>query len=463
MRVRLKAAALLLTPALAVAGAMAPAAAQQPAAPLMTTVSGAFLAAQAASARNDIEAAAWYYSYVLQRDPANSQLASLVFSMWLDVGNIAAAAPLAGGLVDLDPTFETARLVLATQAIRTAQFPAAQNHLDAIEGDALGTLAVGLISAWVDFGAGNPDAALERIAGLSGEPWYEPFKAYHSALIADAAGRPEDALPFAELAFGFDRSLGPTELYASLLARTGDRAGAIEVLNNFLAALPDQPLVVRQLAAIEAGDLGGPIVADARAGAGRVFYDLATAIGDDGGQTTVPFLQLARRLVPDSSLAALALGDLLQGLGRQEEAIAAFDSIEPEDPLFGLAATSASTSEAILGRIDEAIARLAPIAAATPNDPAVALTLANLYRGAERFEESIAALSPAIEAETDPGEGYWRLFFVRAIGYEQTDQFDLAVADFQRALQLAPTSPTSSTISAIPGSTAAKTPKRRWR
>src|SRR5690606_3210715 len=114
--------------------------------------------------------------------------------------------------VDLDPSFEPARLVLATQAIRTAQYAAAQSHLDAIEGDALATLAVGLVSAWLDFAQDNVDAALDRIAGLSGETWYEPFKAYHSALIADAAGRTDDALALAEAAYELDQSLGPTEL-----------------------------------------------------------------------------------------------------------------------------------------------------------------------------------------------------------------------------------------------------------
>lgn len=441
MRLRLKAAALMLAPVLAIAGNPSPAAAQAPGAPLVTTTSGAFLAAQAAAAQNDIEAAAWYYSFVLQRDPANTQLASLVFSLWLDVGNIAAAAPIANALVAIDPTFEPARLVLATQAIRTGQFEAARTHLDAIEGDPVATLAVGLVNGWVDLALGDAEAALARIEALTGEPWFEPFKVYHSALIADAAGLTDRALEFAAEAYALDQSLGPTEIYASLLARTGDVARATEVLNEFLTLVPAQPIASERLAAIEAGDFGGPLVPDARTGAGQVFYDLATAIGDDGGQTTVPFLQLARRLVPDSSLTALALGDLLQNLDRQEEAIAAFDAIEIGDPLFALAATSAATSEAILGRVDQAIARLAPIAEADPTNPILALALANLYRSQERFAEAIAAVAPAIDAEPDPLPSHWRLYFVRAIGYERTGDFDLAVADFRRALELAPDHP----------------------
>lgn len=439
MRLRSLAAAAVLVPALSLG--VLPAAAQTPQAPVVTSTSGAFLAAQAAAARNDIGTAAWYYSYVLQRDPANTQLANLVFQMWLDVGNISAAAPIAGLLVDIDPGYEPARLVLATQALRTGQYEAARNHLAAVGGDPVSTLVIGLVNGWIDFALGDVDGALDAIEALDGQEWYPPFKAYHSALIADAAGRAGVALYYARLAYDLDRSLGPTQLYASLLARSGDTEGAVAALQAFLDVVPNQPVVQAQLAAIEAGEFGGPLVTDARAGAAQVFYDIATAIGDDGGQTTVPYLQLARRLMPDSSLTAFALADILQNLSRDEEAVDILDGIPVGDPLHIVAVTSAAGSLAALGEFDQAIARLEPLVAADPGNATVALTLANLYRSQERFDDTVTVLTPVIDAIAEPAPEDWLLYFVRGIGYERTDRFDLSVADMQEALELSPDEP----------------------
>lgn len=440
MRLRLRAALAAAVSAFALVAAAAPVSAQQRG-PIITSTSGAFLAAQAAATRADIESAALYYSYVLQRDPGNTQLANLVFSMWLDVGNLAAAAPLAAGLVSIDPGFERGRLVLATQSLRTGQFTAALGHLNAISGDAVSILTVGVLKAWVEQAMGRTDDALATIEAIEGQPWYGPFKTYHSALIADAAGRTDVALYYAEIAYSDDQSLGPTQLYASLLARTGDAEGAIAALESFLADAPGQPLVEAQLAALQAGDAGGPLIEDPRDGAALMYFDIATAIRDDGGQTSVPYLQLSRRLNPESAMAALALGDILQSLDRHEEAIATLSSVREDSLLRAIAATSAASSEAFLGRFDAAIARLEPVVAADPGLTTPALTLANLYRAQERYAESVATITPAIEAAGPSSSSLWQMYFVRAIGLSQTGEVEAAVADFRQSLELSPDQP----------------------
>ncbi|MGV8840714.1 MAG: tetratricopeptide repeat protein [Bauldia sp.] len=438
MRLRFKAATALLA-AVAGAAAMAPSASAQT--QFVSSPTGAFLAGQAATNRLDLEAAAWFYGFVLQRDPANTQLASVVFTMWLEVGNIAAAAPVAATLVGVDPGFAMGRLVLASQAIRSGQYQAALDQLDAITPeDALGEITVGLLRAWLHQAEGDTDEALALLDGMAGQ--YPEFAFYQSALIADVAGRTDVALFFAEQAMANARSIGGTLLLASLLSRTGDVAGAERELDGLLDAVPGQPQVVEALATLAAGETIPPQVTDVRSGAATAFFNLATAImQQDGGQTSVPYLQLSLRLWPDAPSTAEALAEFLQDLGRHEQAIDTFALVSPESPFRTDAILGAATSDAALGRFDEAIARLEPVVAADPLNIRAILTLASLYNSIERFAMAVSVLSPAILAMDGPNEDSWRLYFLRGVAHERVGDWQRGEEDLRIALLLEPGEP----------------------
>jgi len=438
MRLRLRAAAALLA-AVAGTAAIAPSASAQT--QFIASASGAFLAGQAAAARLDLEAAAWYYAYVLQRDPSNTQLAATVFSLWLEVGNIAAAAPIAATLVGIDPGFETGRLVLASQAIRSGQYQAARDQLDAVTpSDRLGTITLGLLRAWLHQAVGETDEALALLDGMSEE--YPEFGLYHSALIADLAGRTDVAMFFAEEAASRARSIGSALLHASLLSRNGDAATAERELMEVLEIIPGQSQVEAALATLRAGEPLASPVADIRAGTATVFFDLATAImTQDGGERSVPYLQLSLRLWPEGPSTALALGELLQDLGRHEQAIDTFSLIAPDSPFVNAAILGAATSDAALRRLDEAIRRLEPLAAADPANVRIALTIGSLYLGSERFEDAVAALTPPIEAMDGPDANSWRLYYLRGTALDRVGRWEDAEDDFRIALLLSPDQP----------------------
>ncbi len=411
---------------------------------LVTSAPGAYLAGQAATFRSDLRNAAWYFTYVLQSDPANVGLASRIFSLWVDTGDIAAAAPLATRLLEVDPGFVPARAVLAVQAFRAEQYAVALDHIEAAAAtdDPVSILSNGLLTAWIEQAMGNTDAALATIDAITGPRWYRSFKAFHSALIADVAGRTDAALAFAEAAFDLDESLGPTLAYANLLARTGNAAAAEGILTEFLEDNAGEPSATQLLLAITAGTPLTPYVDNVRRGGAQVFYDMATVIGtDDEGVTSVPYFQLALRLSPEFSNAALDLGTLLQSLGRHEEAIAVWETIEADNAYAILAATNAALSENALERPEDAIARLAPIAAEVPTDQNVAFTFANILRSENRHVETISVLTPTIDALPARRAADWPLYFIRGIAFERTGQWERAVEDFRSALLLSPNQP----------------------
>jgi Flp pilus assembly protein TadD len=67
--------------------------------------------------------------------------------------------------------------------------------------------------------------------------------------------------------------------------------------------------------------------------------------------------------------------------------------------------------------------------------------LGNMLRAKERFEEAAAAYDRAIERVAEPRREHWTIFYFRGITRERTESWELAEADFLKALELEPEQP----------------------
>ncbi|MCW5695874.1 MAG: tetratricopeptide repeat protein [Bauldia sp.] len=434
--------ALPLAVAAAMAVAASPAGAQRPIfAPFSTSFSGNYLAGLSADTDGDTRRAAAFFSRALVFDPGNIALAEVALLLWLASGDVPEAIGFAESMARIDPGHEPARLTLTAEAFRTGDYAEAQEQLDALGGDEIIRLTSGLLYGWAEYGLGNVDEALAIIAGLEGPLWYEPFKAYHGALIAHLDGRPE-ALDLMAGAATTDTMLRPLESYARMLARSDQRDAAIELLRSFLGFIPNDPMALDLVARIEAGEEIEAPVRSAAAGAAEVFYGIASAIGGDVNDgISLPFLQLSRYLGPDTELPSLAVGELLQEAGRHEAAVEVLDAIDPASPLHGVGNVRAALSLEVLDRSEAAAERLVPVVAENPSSLSAVTALATIYRNADRYDDMIGVLTPAIESGPDIAAAAWRLRYLRGIAYERSGRWELAEADFLAALDLVPDQP----------------------
>lgn len=405
---------------------------------LVSTV-GAYLAARAAMVRSDPGAAAAYYRIVYDRNPGNPGLAVTIINLWIEAGEIPRAVPLARTAITSDPGNEPARLVLAADAIRSGQFDVATTHLDAIAGDTLSDLTVGIVGAWAQFGAGDVDGALATLAAMDSSDLLETF---HAALIEDAAGRSEDALNLISEVYQPNSSQRLTEAYARLLARNGYAEQAISVIEAFLQDVPNHPSLTLLRDQIRNGADIGPLVANAQEGAAELFYALGSSlVATNDLDIAINYLQLARFVGPAGELTSVLLGQVFQSQGRLEEAARVFDSVRADSPYHTLAAIGASASDDLRGLHDRAAARLEPLAAADPTDVSVANALAGFYRNLGRWQDANTLLTTTLRALPNLIADDWRLFYQRGTTFERMGQWPEAEADFQRALALSPDQP----------------------
>lgn len=407
-----------------------------------SSLSGSYLAGRSADMSNDIDAALAYLTYTLEADRGNPVLGDRVLTLQLAAGEIAPALELAERIIITDNRNTTARIALAASAIKDGRFDLAKQELENLRESPLTALTAGLLSAWAEQGLGHTDEALTAVSSLTGPAWYDIFKQYHRALIADAAGRIEEADAAISAAYDTDDAppVGIVDAYARIKARNGESDTALRALEELNGNAANYPLVTVLSNELRAGKVPPPVAPTAQAGAAEVFYGLGAAIGTEEGATlAASYLQLAHYLDPGNGIIDLALGDIFQRSEQCEKAIEIYERVPEESPIYHNAAVQIGVCLDTLERTDEAAERIKDIVDNDPTDIEAAIALGNLYRSHDRFAEASDAYSIAIKSMTD--EADWRIYYFRGITYERTKRWKLAEADFRRALDLNPNQP----------------------
>jgi tetratricopeptide (TPR) repeat protein len=408
-----------------------------------SSLSGAYLAGRSADMSNDIDSALAYLSYAFEADRGNSVLGDRVLTLQLAAGEIEPALELAEKLTITDEENPAARFALAASAIKSNRYALAKRELKTLPAAPLTTITAGLLQAWADQGLGRTDEALLTISTLTGPTWFGIFKEYHTALLEDAAGREAEADAAITATYNTDRTpIGVVDAYARIKARNGDRDAALRALDELGRNAADYPQIKELMADLKAGKVPPPVAPTVQAGAAEVFYGLGSAIGtDEGTSLAASYLQLARYLDPSNGLFSVALGDLFQRSDQCEKAIEMYGQVPETSPLHRNAAIQTGICLDTLGRTDEAAAEIKRIVDSDPNDFEAAVALGTLYRSHDRFAEASDAYTIGINSMTDATEDDWRVYYYRGIAYERSKRWQLAEADFKRALELNPNQP----------------------
>jgi tetratricopeptide (TPR) repeat protein len=350
---------------------------------------------------------------------------------------------LAEGLIKVDVTNPAARLTLAARALKEGKNAEATEIMSKIGPADLATLTAGLVKAWVEYGDGQVDAAVNTIASLSGPDWYKVFKDFHTALILDAAGRGDEAATAIKRAYTDDgTALRIVVTYARILSRTGERDEAIRALTAFGGDEPRHPELRYLLADLKDGKSLPPLVANTKAGVAEALYGLGSAIGtDDGPELPAAYLRLSAYLDTSDYLAIEAVGDVFQEVDRCADAIKVYDLVPKTANIRRNADIQTGACLAVLDKPDEGARVIARVVDADPSDVEAAIQLGNIYRANDRFADAAAAYSRGIAAIKDPELADWRIFYYRGVSLERSKRWPEAEADFKEALKLNPDQP----------------------
>jgi Flp pilus assembly protein TadD len=403
---------------------------------------GLFLAGQEAVNRGQGEAAAGFFDRAASvvGGGETKVLSVRAFTAALLAGDVSKAASLA----PLDPGSPPAlrrlgALVRGVEALAKGDNKSARAILITPAADPGHELGAALLAPWAAAAAGDAEASIARPT-ISGDPVSQFFADLDQGKLFERARRfDESETSFrALIAKGDPGRLASLNLGEMLERRSRGRE-AVAIYDQALRVSPNNEAILRARTRAASGAKPPPIETVRQGASEALIAPASEVLADRQPQVALAYLRLALRLDPGKDEAWLLVGDILAAAGDASGARAAFLNPKPGSPQYVTARGKLAWNEQARGDKESALKIARETLAAEPKDRDAAVTLADLLRADERFADSAQILDGVI---LDEGAAVdWRMLYMRAVDYEQSDRWPDAEHDLKTALALAPEEP----------------------
>lgn len=387
-----------------------------------------------------------YLSAALKEDPDNKMLQTEMFSLLSVEGRPDAAYPYAKAELKKDPSSLLAALTIIAYDVRKNDYADALKRLKAFPDKTDNAFLFPLLEIWVQAGLGNRKKAEQALAKIN-RFGTEALYMFHSALLYDLWDDVDKARESYEslLKEPGGLSLRAAQAYGNFLLRHGNS-------REFQALVSAYRKMARSYALIdEMFFTAGAIVAnrkvplcvpDAKAGLAEAFFDISGSLADKGSpESSLFFIRLGLSLDSNLSLARILLGEQLEKLGRDDEALQIYMDEKESSETYFASRLRAAEILARQGKAEKAEKMLRELADKRNDSPLPWIKTGDIALSSERFPQAVDAFTEALNRVGLLNRSHWGLFYSRGAAYERAGQWNKAEADLQKALMLAPEEP----------------------
>jgi len=404
--------------------------------------SGAYLAARQARYSSDYAVAAEYLVRALAKDPSNAEILEHTIAAYISLGRIDSATPFAHRMEENNQQSQAAQMVLLAAETKAADYDAILKRVS--EGRGISPLADGLISAWATLGQGDMSAALLLFDKVAKERGLRGFAIYHKALALASVGDFEsaDKIYSGESDGPMQTTRRGTIAWVEVLSQLERNEDAIKVITDTFGSDLDPQMSGLRDSLARGERLPFSRIPSAQEGIAEVFFSLGRALLSETGEDYVLLYSRIAENLSDSHIdARIMSAELLEKLERYDLATEAYKSVPRDHPMFHVAELGRSEALRKSEKTDAAIEVLEQLSGSHPELAIVHATAGDMYRQLEQFDKASAAYDEAIRLYAKNENNQWFVFYARAISLERQDKWDLAEADFRKALELSPEQP----------------------
>lgn len=420
------------------------------------TVTGTVLAANFAQSQRDWAQANFYLDKLSDPSASDSTTTLRMMLLALSAGQFDRAADYAakldaaekaspGAKSDLEATpagdgRDLASLVLLAKAVRGGDLNGAQTLLMNLHSPALMAFVQPILNNWIKAGLKQPlDSGVDGLSLL---------QALHRGLAAEWSGQKDVANRVFDALARIPLTPTGTLMVAAYNIRQGRADQARAALTE---ALRLNPMDIDAKAMLDALNQGQSPhlkpqwsyhLQGVSAGVGLAFMDLAQMmVTDQASDSALIFAQLGRMIRPDVPGLSLLVGTIFQDQKRNNDAAAVFASAQPADIDYVDAQIRLAELRAGEDNPAEAIRILENLMDKNPN-PRVAYALGEINRQNKDYKKAIEAYDQAVQLSGGKADDdLWSVYFVRAMAYDELNEWPKAESDLKTALEYRPDNP----------------------
>ncbi len=437
--------------------------------PRPTNWFGAYLAAQQAFHSGDFAASAAYFQ-ALTSSNHRAAVRTHAIAAFVANGDVGFAAELAREEVrDGGSGSSLLAYLIVADDLRRGNWNAARTLLDNVNpSGGMDGYVVPILRAWLSGPSEFEESVLAPVDVFADRGVLPSFFHYHAARIVadratlaaateryrkaiDDAAAPERVLLAAFAHFSAVADTETASAIQSRLATTFSSSGSVLTLREggevwtpagYVRWHSDSPAPSDgSQAENPAGQnpVRGPVEI---MGVAETFFDAARLLASrDFDRAALAHVRIALFLQPDFAEAHLLAGRILGKVDAVEGALTAYRRVRESSPIAWDADLELGRFLGDRGRIDEAEAVLVDLGNRHSERIGAFSTLGHLFASAEQYESAIEAFSGAVERVQQLESRHWPLLYGRGAAWERTGRWDLAEADFRRALELVPDQP----------------------
>ena len=409
--------------------------------PRPETAYGTYLAARVAHLRQDLNTAADYYVKSIKLGADNPEIISRAYVLLTSEGRISEAAEYAKKAREQGDKGNFIHFVVMTDELNKGNYDKALESLENIKDKAYQESILPLFESWIYAGSGKPEEALAAMDKLKKDKSLVSLYYMHSGMLNDYLGNKEEAAKAFDTVVNnenLELSYRSLQIISNFYIRSGRKNEAAELVKKYYDKNFQARMLFELYQNIQNADLKATakMIDTPQKGEAEALFNIGTIFRGYQSDISQIFTALALYLNPQHDVALISMADLLENSQRYDEAIAKYNQISPQSPVYFMAQLKVASIYMVKKDNQKALKKLENLLEKYPDDYQILFNLGEVNRVMNQQKDAIKYYNKALKVAPKAVKKDWTVYYALGMAYERNGQWKKAEEVLQKALKV---------------------------
>ena len=409
--------------------------------PRPETAYGTYLAARVAHLRQDLNTAADYYIKSIKLGADNPEIISRTYVLLTSEGRIDEAAEYAKKAREQGDNGNFIHFVVMTDELNKGNYDKALESLENIKDKAYQESILPLFESWIYAGSGKPEEALAAMDKLKKDKSLVSLYYMHSGMLNDYLGNQEDAAKAFDTVVNnenLELSYRSLQIISNFYIRSGRKNEAAELVKKYYDKNFQARMLFELYQNIQNADLKATakMIDTPQKGEAEALFNIGTIFRGYQSDISQIFTALALYLNPQHDVALISMADLLENSQRYDDAIAKYNQISPQSPVYFMAQLKVASIYMVKKDNQKALKKLENLLEQYPDDYQILFNLGEVNRVMNQQKDAIKYYNKALKVAPKAVKKDWTVYYALGMAYERNGQWKKAEEVLQKALEV---------------------------